>query len=130
MRSPKRPTRPPPAEGGLDQWISQHCHQKSTPGASTPARAPARCWPPRRPGQDTPAIAAPGAQYAQMWAQDAAAMYGYADSSAAASTLTPFADPAPTTSAEADTLTQATTSNAGVQSMLSQLMSGVPTALQ
>jgi len=81
-------------------------------------------------GQNTPAIAATEAQYAQMWAQDAAAMYGYAGSSAAASTLTPFADPAPTTSAEADTLTQATTSNAGVQSMLSQLMSGVPTALQ
>jgi PPE-repeat protein len=41
-------------------------------------------------GQNTPAIAAAEAQYGEMWAQDAAAMYGYAGSSAAASTLTPF----------------------------------------
>jgi PPE-repeat protein len=45
-------------------------------------------------GQNTPAIAATEAQYAEMWAQDAAAMYGYAGSSAAATTLTPFT-PAP-----------------------------------
>ena len=42
-------------------------------------------------GQNTPAIATTEAHYAEMWAQDAAAMYGYAGSSAAASTLTPFA---------------------------------------
>jgi PPE-repeat protein len=41
-------------------------------------------------GQNTPAIAATEAQYAEMWAQDAAAMYVYAGSSAAASALTPF----------------------------------------
>ena len=41
-------------------------------------------------GQNTPAIAATEALYAEMWAQDAAAMYGYAGSSAAASQLTPF----------------------------------------
>ena len=29
-------------------------------------------------GQNTPAIAANEAQYGEMWAQDAAAMYGYA----------------------------------------------------
>src|SRR6185437_5744565 len=34
-------------------------------------------------GQNTPAIAATEGQYAQMWAQDAAAMYGYAGASAA-----------------------------------------------
>jgi len=39
-------------------------------------------------GQNTPAIAATETHYAEMWAQDAAAMYGYAGSSAAASTLT------------------------------------------
>ncbi|CKQ88978.1 PPE family protein [Mycobacterium tuberculosis] len=33
-------------------------------------------------GQNTPAIAATEAHYAEMWAQDAAAMYGYAGSSA------------------------------------------------
>ncbi len=41
-------------------------------------------------GQNTAAIAATETDYAEMWAQDAAAMYGYAGSSAAASTLTPF----------------------------------------
>jgi PPE-repeat protein len=50
-------------------------------------------------GQNTPAIAATEAQYAEMWAQDAAAMYGYASYSAAAATLTPFATPASTTNA-------------------------------
>lgn len=44
-------------------------------------------------GQNTPAIAANEAEYAQMWAQDAAAMYGYAGSSAAAATLHPFTPP-------------------------------------
>ncbi len=44
-------------------------------------------------GQNTPAIAATEAHYAEMWAQDAAAMYGYAAASAAASTLTPFSPP-------------------------------------
>src|ERR1700748_636096 len=33
-------------------------------------------------GQNTPAIAATEAQYMEMWAQDAGAMYGYASSSA------------------------------------------------
>ncbi|EUA59389.1 PPE family protein [Mycobacterium intracellulare 1956] len=45
-------------------------------------------------GQNTPAIAATEAQYAEMWAQDAAAMYGYAGSSAAATQLAPFTAPA------------------------------------
>jgi PPE-repeat protein len=44
-------------------------------------------------GINTPAIAATEAQYAEMWAQDAAAMYGYAGSSAAATVLTPFTSP-------------------------------------
>ena len=44
-------------------------------------------------GQNTPAIMATEAQYAQMWAQDAAAMYGYAGSAAAAATLVPFTPP-------------------------------------
>ncbi len=50
-------------------------------------------------GQNTPAIAATEAQYGEMWAQDAAAMYGYAGSSATASQLTPFSEPAQTTNA-------------------------------
>ena len=42
-------------------------------------------------GQNTAAIMATEALYAEMWAQDAAAMYGYAGASSAASTLEPFA---------------------------------------
>ena len=41
-------------------------------------------------GQNTAAIAAAEAQYAEMWVQDAAAMYGYAAASATAAQLTPF----------------------------------------
>ena len=44
-------------------------------------------------GQNAAAIAATEAQYAQMWAQDAAAMLGYAGASAAATTLSPFTTP-------------------------------------
>jgi len=48
-------------------------------------------------GQNTPAIAATEAQYAEMWAQDATAMYGYAGASAVATQFTPFTEPAQTT---------------------------------
>lgn len=48
-------------------------------------------------GQNTPAIAATETQYMEMWAQDAAAMYGYAGSSASASQLAPFTEPPRTT---------------------------------
>jgi PPE-repeat protein len=45
-------------------------------------------------GQNTPAIAANEAMYGEFWAQDAAAMYGYASASAAAATLSPLTPPA------------------------------------
>ena len=48
-------------------------------------------------GINTPAIMATEAHYIEMWAQDAAAMYGYAASSAAAGQLTPMTPVAPTT---------------------------------
>ena len=48
-------------------------------------------------GQNTSAIAASEAQYAEMWAQDGAAMQGYASASAAASKLSPFTSPPQTT---------------------------------
>ncbi|HWS93290.1 MAG TPA: PPE family protein, partial [Mycobacterium sp.] len=48
-------------------------------------------------GQNTPAIAANEAHYGEMWAQDSAAMYAYAGSSAAASKLTLFTSPPQTT---------------------------------
>ncbi|HLR97983.1 MAG TPA: PPE family protein [Mycolicibacillus parakoreensis] len=44
-------------------------------------------------GQNTPAIAATDALYAEMWLQDATAMYTYAGASTSASRLTPFPPP-------------------------------------
>jgi PPE-repeat protein len=87
-------------------------------------------------GHNTPAIAATEAQYAQMWAQDAAAMYGYASSSALATQLTAFTEPQQTTSPSALTaqsvaVTQAVATPAGTQqSTLAQLISSIPNALQ
>jgi PPE-repeat protein len=72
-------------------------------------------------GQNTPAIAATEFHYGQMWAQDAAAMYGYAASSAAASKVTPFALP-PATSNPSGL--------ASIQATLSQLTPAIPVALQ
>jgi len=87
-------------------------------------------------GQNTAAIAATEAQYAQMWAQDAAAMYGYAGASAAATTLTPFSAPSQNTNpagvgAQAAAVAQSASAPASsVQSTLSQLLSTVPNTLQ
>ncbi|OBK46893.1 PPE family protein [Mycobacterium kubicae] len=84
-------------------------------------------------GQNTPAIAATEAQYAEMWAQDAAAMYGYAGSSAAATQLIPFVKPAQTTNPSGLTAQAAAVSQAaaeGPQNTLSELMSAVPSALE
>ena len=62
-------------------------------------------------GQNSPAIAATETLYAEMWAQDATATYGYAGASASATTLPPFT-PAPqtTTGASAAVSTQAAAS--------------------
>jgi PPE-repeat protein len=87
-------------------------------------------------GQNTPAIAATEAQYAEMWAQDAAAMYAYAGSSAVATQLTAFRQPQQTTNAgglaaQSAAVSQAAVTSAGTgQSTLSQLMSAVTGALQ
>jgi len=87
-------------------------------------------------GQNTPAIAATEAQYAEMWAQDAAAMYGYAGASAAATTLTPFSAPPQSTNpagtgTQAAAVTQASATATGTaQSTLSQVVSTVPSTLQ
>jgi PPE-repeat protein len=85
-------------------------------------------------GQNTPAIAQLEAQYGQMWAQDAAAMYTYAAQSSVATkvptvtTPTTAANPAP----QAAAVTAATSSSTatGVQSTLAKLTSSTPTALQ
>jgi PPE-repeat protein len=87
-------------------------------------------------GQNTGAIAAYEAQYGQMWAQDATAMYSYAGQSAAAVKVAPFtAAPqiaTPTAqAAQAAATTSATATSAGTaQSTLSQLVSSLPTQLQ
>jgi PPE-repeat protein len=88
-------------------------------------------------GQNTPAIAATEAQYADMWAQDAAAMHGYAGSAAAATRLTPFTEPPQTTNpagtaGQTAAITHALGTSAGTntQSALTHLMSAVPHALQ
>jgi PPE-repeat protein len=89
-------------------------------------------------GQNTPAIATTEAQYAEMWAQDAAAMYGYAAASALATVLTPFSPPPRSNndggaSAQAAAVSQATGTSAGTaQAAVSnapQAMSAVPNAL-
>ncbi|OBG33493.1 MULTISPECIES: PPE family protein [Mycolicibacter] len=84
-------------------------------------------------GFNTAAIAAVEAQYAEMWAQDALAMYGYAASSALAGTLQPLSSPAPSTNpvgiaGQGAAVAQASAGSA--QNGLSQLVSGLPTAMQ
>jgi PPE-repeat protein len=85
-------------------------------------------------GINTPAIAATEAEYAEMWAQDATAMYVYAANAAEAATLTPFREPDQTTNpggpaAQAAAVSQASGS-AVTQTELPQLMSTVPGSLQ
>jgi PPE-repeat protein len=86
-------------------------------------------------GQNSAAIAVTEAQYAEMWAQDAAAMYGYAAQSAAAAALTPLTIPPPVTNdtgpaRQAAATTHATTAAAGTtQADLSQLLSSLPSTL-
>jgi PPE-repeat protein len=90
-------------------------------------------------GQNTPAIAATEAAYAEMWIQDAVAMYGYAALSSSATTLTPFSQPQQNTDPAGSTgqtaaVSQATTTSAGnAQSAISsaqQAFTAVPSALQ
>ena len=86
-----------------------------------------------------PAIAATEAQYVEMWAQDAVAMYVYAGLSASATALTPFASPNQNTDpggtpSQAAAVSQASGSAAGnVQSTVSgvsQAVSGATTSAQ
>ena len=69
-------------------------------------------------GQNTPAIMATEADYMEMWAQDAAAMYAYQAAAQVASVLSPFTVPAPTTgpaglAAQSEAVAQAFTTSAG-----------------
>ncbi|OHV00790.1 PPE family protein, SVP subgroup [Mycobacterium talmoniae] len=84
-------------------------------------------------GQNTAAIAATEAQYGEMWAQDTAAMYGYAGGAAAATALTPFTPPKQNTNpgglgAQGAAVMQAAGSRA--QTSASQLSAAVTQTLQ
>ncbi|OBF63529.1 hypothetical protein A5753_12255 [Mycobacterium sp. 852002-51971_SCH5477799-a] len=88
-------------------------------------------------GQNTAAIAANEARYAGMWAQDSAAMYGYAGQSAAAAAVTPFAPPTQNTNpagsaGQAASVARAagTSTGASTQSALARLTSATPGTLQ
>jgi PPE-repeat protein len=91
-------------------------------------------------GQNTPAIAATEARYAEMWAQDATAMYGYAGASATASQVTPFTAPPQTTNSnglvsQSVAAAQYAGTSGGtdldtIMSSGSQVISGMPQALQ
>ena len=84
-------------------------------------------------GQNTPAIAANEALYGEFWAQDAAAMYGYASSASAASaTLTPLTPPAQNTNPAGQGQQAAAVSNAagsnGTSSALNNTLGGLQNA--
>jgi PPE-repeat protein len=91
-------------------------------------------------GQNTPAIAATEALYAEMWAQDATAMYGYAGASSTASQVTPFTTPPQTTNSSglvgqsaAAVQSAGTSSGTDLETIMSsgpQMVSAMPQALQ
>ena len=88
-------------------------------------------------GQNTPAIAVTEAEYSEMWAQDATAMYTYAASSSAASAFKVFTSPPQTTNlsglvaqAGAAARTAGAETVGKVQAASARLISSVPQALQ
>lgn len=82
-------------------------------------------------GQNRAAIAATQAEYAEMWAQDAAVMYSYEGASAAASALPPFTPPVQGTGPAGPAAAAAATQAAGAgavadaQATLAQLPPGI-----
>ncbi|MBS9532665.1 PPE family protein [Mycobacterium sp. M1] len=81
-------------------------------------------------GQNAAAIAATEVHYAEMWAQDAGAMYGYAGASAGATALAPFAAAPTTTNPAASTAQAAAAGGAQAQAGLTQAVTMVPHLLQ
>ncbi|HEX4171602.1 MAG TPA: PPE domain-containing protein, partial [Acetobacteraceae bacterium] len=87
-------------------------------------------------GINTPAIMATEVHYAEMWAQDAAAMYGYAGSSAAAATVTPFTAPTQNTNpaglaaqSAAVTNSSGTSSGTSIETIIEQILANINDAL-
>lgn len=81
-------------------------------------------------GQNAAAIAATEAEYAEMWAQDAAAMYEYAAGSAAACSVTPFTPPPDTTDEAGVARQAAVVGQVTTQAELNHTVSKIPTTLQ
>ncbi|MDT7737707.1 MAG: hypothetical protein QOK09_1076 [Mycobacterium sp.] len=88
-------------------------------------------------GINTPAIMATEVHYAEMWAQDAAAMYGYAGSSAAAAKLTPFTPPQQNTNPAGLAAQNAAVTNSGgtqtstsVDTIIQQILADINKALE
>jgi PPE-repeat protein len=85
-------------------------------------------------GQNTAAIMATEALYGEMWAQDAAAMYGYAASSASAAVLSPLTEPPQTSNPGGQAAQSAAVSQGAATSAqsagLQGLVSGTPNAMQ
>jgi PPE-repeat protein len=86
-------------------------------------------------GQNSAAIAATEAEYGEMWAQDAAAMYQYAANAAEAADLTPFASAPEVVDsagvpAQASAVSQAASGAATQQFSLAGLMSTLSSMLQ
>ena len=88
-------------------------------------------------GINTAAILATEAQYSEMWAQDAAAMYGYEGSSAAAATLTPFTPPQQNTNPAGLAAQSAAVANSGgtqtsttVDTIIQQILADINKALE
>ncbi len=84
-------------------------------------------------GQNTPAIMATEAEYSEMWAQDATAMYHYAANSASASTFSTFSSPPQTTNpgglaGQAGAVAQ--TAGARAHTATAQIISSLPQTLQ
>jgi PPE-repeat protein len=87
-------------------------------------------------GQNTGVIAQLEAQYGEMWAQDATAMYTYAGQSAAATKVTPFtaapqvADPTATAKQAASNASATGTSAGTAQSTLQKAVTSTPNQIQ
>ncbi len=82
-------------------------------------------------GQNTPAITAVEADYGEMWARNASAMYRYAAASAVAATLTPLAPPTlGDNRVDPGVVDAVADSAASAQDALVQAMSTVPQALR
>ncbi len=81
-------------------------------------------------GQNNGIIAQLEAQYAEFWAQDAAAMYNYAAAAARAAKVAPFTAAPRIANPAAQAAQTAVTSSGSTQSTLSQLVAGLPSQLQ